>query len=199
MRWIRPFTFDHFQIIVSILLFLEENELLLSCHQTRVPSVISFVATIHCPIHPSLWLVCCILWGFILLLLTPVPLVTRLVTQSPRIHTIFPVSPLHSQFFSLHWTSANESCGYNLHLFLIKRMLPQFQTSHYWLFPHPFFQVCFLSYLKCEYFHCPHPSGSCHLLTFSRSLTSYPNLLFSLKSMANNYTHSLVIFKHSLP
>lgn len=194
-RWIRPFTFDHFQIILSILLFLEEAELLLSCNQTRASSVVSFAATIHCPIHPSPWLVCCILWGFILLLLTPGPLVTCLVTQSPCIHTIFPVRPLHSQFPSLHWTSANESCSFPYP----NACYHNFKHPINWLLPHPFFQVCFLIYLNCKYFHCPHPLGSCQLLNFSRFLTSSPNLLSSLKSMASNYIHSLVIFKCSHP
>ena len=177
MRWIRPFTFDHFQIILSILLFLEETELLLSCHQTRVSSVISFVATFHCPIHPSLWLVCCILWGFILLFLTPVPLVTCLVTQSPRIHTIFPVSPLHLQFLSLHWTSANESCVYNLDFFLIQMhvtTISNIPLTDYFPIPSSKFASSVTS--SASIFTAPTPHDPA---TFSLSLDPWPPLLTS--------------------
>lgn len=176
-RWIRPFTFDHFQIILSILLFLEEAELLLSCHQTRASSVVSFVATIHSPIHPSPWLVCCILWGFILLLLTPGPLVTCLVTQSPHIHTIFPVRPLHSQFPSLHWTSANESCGYKLDLFLIQMhviTISNTPLTDYFPIPSSKFASSFTSIASI--FTAPIPQDPAN---FSISLDSWPPLLTS--------------------
>lgn len=110
----------------------------------------------------------------------------------------FPVSPLHFQFLSLHWTSANHSYGYNLDLFIIQTHFTSIISLTDYQ-PRPFFPVCFLSYLNCNHFSLPPPPGSYYFFTFSKSLTSSPNLLSSLKSMANHYTHSLVICKYSHP
>ena len=112
-------------------------------------------------------------------------------------HITFPVSPLHSQFLSLHWTSANHSYGYNLDLFIIQTHFTSIISLTDYQ-PYPFFPGCFLSYLNCI-FHSPYPRRSYYFFTFSKSLTSSPNLLSSLKPMANHYTHSLVICKYSHP